>query len=200
MQTTLQFTLFLVLFSFVVSETCFGISSTSLNVCSSKGLCVSKDLCSCYSGFGGSQCEIQAPSTCQWNIVSQSKVDYFPTMDISSLSLLNDHLEFTIKAPLVRERYNRTVYVENLSYSNCKYPGKNAENILDVSNPCYNKFHLRIPIEEAKECGWRQEKLSNGKTLYSGNIYVDEQESIGSLRGYPLKRTMNRVIPLRFEL
>ena len=55
------------------SITCFGISSTSSTVCSSRGKCVATDVCTCNSGWTGSKCTtynfFAGSTTTQANII-----------------------------------------------------------------------------------------------------------------------------------
>ncbi|KAG2387556.1 hypothetical protein C9374_001150 [Naegleria lovaniensis] len=46
------------------STTCFGIDSTSAQVCSGHGVCVSLDSCSCTGGYTGSNCATAPAITC----------------------------------------------------------------------------------------------------------------------------------------
>jgi hypothetical protein len=124
--------------------------------CSSSGV-ISENQCSCFSGYEGSSCETKAPPSCVWNVNTQSKTDFYPIIEHNSLKYENDNLKFNILLPLVVDRLNSTLYIQELQFSSCRYPGQYSNNKLDLSKECNNKISFNIPWEKAKNCGWKVE-------------------------------------------
>jgi hypothetical protein len=188
------------LFVTVISQNCYGIDSSNSTVCSSKGVCVSNNLCSCWSGYAGDRCEIEASKTsCVWNTPTATKVDFFPVIDTTTLDYRNDILTFSIFAPIVNNRYNRTIFIQNVSFGQCAFPGTNAVNVLEQSaTPCFNKYTFSIPWSTGKDCGWTRTDTES-KIIYNANIFIWEKENVGSIRGVPQLRDITRVIPIAVE-
>ena len=180
----------------IYAQTCFGVDKSAANVCSSVGVCVETDKCSCYSGYDGNQCQNKAStSTCTWNKNTLTKTDYYPTADPKSIDYVNDILKMSIKAPLVEERLDTKIYIQNASYTQCAYPGTYVTNELDQSGVCYNRFNYSLPWITGKNCGWEIKDTEDQK-IYNGNMYIEQKENIGTIRGQAIQRNIKRVIPL----
>jgi hypothetical protein len=190
----MYFIIFL-LINVALSQTCFGVPISNSSICSGKGLCVTIDTCSCYSGFSGLNCEVSAPSFCNWKVNSQTMTNYYPLLDINSLSFQNNILKFDIVTPLVIDRLQSFIYIQYTNNSDCLFPGIFSYNTLDTTLPCSNRFSYALPWDKGIKCGWNQKKL-NDITIYYGNIFVSQLENIGYIRGYPIQRTILRVIPI----
>ena len=183
----------------IYAQTCFGIDKSTANVCSSAGACVDTDKCSCYSGFDGNQCQNKASTTtCTWNTNSLTKTDFYPIADTNSINFQNDNLYLNIKSPLVTDRLNTKIYIENSTYTQCAYPGNNVINQLDQTGVCYNQFKYTLPWNTGKNCGWKVEDTDEAK-IYTGNMYIDQKENIGTIRGQAIQRDIKRVIPLKVK-
>jgi hypothetical protein len=182
------------LFSIYASYICNGVDSTNSNVCSSKGKCVGDNLCSCYSGYSGFDCTqtISSP-TCSWNTLSQTKTDFIPIM--KSADFNNDRLKLVIASPLVNNRLESQIFIQNTTYDQCNYPGDFTNNVLDNNAPCANDFEYNLPWAQGKNCGWNVKDGLDEK-VYSGNVYVQQRENLGMIRGTSIDRTLRRVIPL----
>eukprot|EP01080_Neovahlkampfia_damariscottae_P012524 gene12524-6347_t len=179
----------------IYSQTCFGIDKSSTQVCSASGICVSDNKCSCYSGFDGNQCENKAKSTCKWNTNVMTKTDFYPTADPESIDFEDDKLEMSIKAPLVTDRLDTKIFIQNASYAQCAYPGNNVINQLDESGKCFNRFNYSLPWSTGKNCGWETQNTQDQR-IYNGNMYIEQTENIGLIRGQSIQRYIKRVIPL----
>jgi hypothetical protein len=145
---------------------CFGVSNFYSNVCSGNGKCISKDVCSCFSGHGGLNCDIEAPLNCSWNVIPNNNTN--PTID--TLIFKNNTLFFDIITPIFDCTLNSTVYVQNTNnFINCSFPVVNS--IIDITYPCYNRFKMIVPWEKGKHCGW---VVNNTDTfiVYSSNIHI----------------------------
>jgi hypothetical protein len=199
MNTLIKITILALLFQTILSNYCFGQSSESINVCSSAGKCIAADTCSCYSGYAGNNCEIKAPSTCQWNVPQHLKLDYYAELENGTTTFENDVLKFNVLVPLVVGRLNSSIYIQDPKYSACSYPGNFVKQTLDLSTPkCHNKYSFSIPWIKAKECGWILNKIDND-TIYAANLYVFQIETLGEIRGTPIHRSILKVIPLNVE-
>jgi hypothetical protein len=188
--------LFLFLLIVIVSpETCGTVSKDSI-LCSGKGNCEFQK-CSCFSGYAGYDCEYQASTTdCIWNINSLTKTDFYAIPDHSKIFFNNNTIYIAVKAPLVKNRLNTKIYIENDTLEECSYPGNFSMNILESDRPCYNIFNFSIPWELGRRCGWKISEYEE-ETIYSANMYIEQTELLGPMRGEPLQRFIKRVIPLK---
>eukprot|EP01080_Neovahlkampfia_damariscottae_P008641 gene8641-588_t len=186
--------LFILFFAFIAqiySQTCFGLDKTSGQVCSASGVCVANDKCSCYSGYDGQICQNKAKSTCNWNTNVMTKTDFYPVSDPTKLDFKNDKLEMSIMAPLVTNRLDTKIFIQNSTFNQCAYPGNNVENNLDENGQCYNRFDYSLPWSTGKNCGWKLE-TTDSERIYNGNMYIEQKENIGSIRGTPIQRFLKR--------
>eukprot|EP01080_Neovahlkampfia_damariscottae_P003115 gene3115-5285_t len=179
----------------IYAQICFGVGKTEGSVCSGSGICVGDDKCSCFSGYDGNQCQHKAISTCTWNTNTMTKTDFYPTADSDSIDFKNDKLEMSIKAPLVTDRLETNIFIQNASYSQCAYPGNYVVNELDESGKCYNRFNYSLPWSTGKNCGWETQNTEDQR-IYNGNMYIEQKENIGLIRGQSIQRYIKRVIPL----
>jgi hypothetical protein len=182
------------------AQLCYGIDASNSTVCSSQGACLSTNatanVCSCYSGYAGNNCAQVAPtSTCTWNNNTQSNVGFYPTLDTPNMAFTNNMLYLSFKAPLVNGRLNSTVYIQSKSYTQCAYPGNYTTNTLDLSTPCYNRFNYSIPWDVAVNCGW-DVVVGTDQDVYSANVFVESLEVIGAIRGYPVYRSVQTMVPI----
>jgi hypothetical protein len=183
----------------IFAQTCFGIDKSATTACGGKGACVKQDVCSCYSGYDGIQCQNQAPtSTCTYNINSMTKTDFYPIADTSKVSFNNDNLFMSIKAPLVTDRLDTKIYIQNDTFGQCTYPGDNVMNVLDLNAPCFNRFNYSLPWATGKNCGWGVQNTDEAR-IYNGNMYIEQKENIGVVRGQSIQRFIKRVIPLQVK-
>jgi hypothetical protein len=181
----------------LLAQTCFGIDKAANTVCNGKGTCVQQDICSCYSGFDGNQCQNQAPSTtCTYNTNSMTKTDFYPIADTSKVSFSDDKLFMSIKAPLVTDRLDTKIYIQNDTFGQCAYPGDNVMNVLDLNAPCFNRFNYSLPWATGKNCGWGVKNTDESR-IYNANMYIEQKENIGVIRGQSVQRFIKRVIPLQ---
>jgi hypothetical protein len=181
----------------LVSYQCFGINSNDNTICSSNGKCLSSDLCSCFSGFNGTKCENKHESlNCLVNQNSLDKTNFYPFLNFSSFE--NGNLKLKIYSPLVKERYDTKIYIQN-STSPCQYPGQYAKNILINTTPCYNSFEFNIPwVSVGLNCGWKKTETST-RTIFEGKIFIKLQEKAGTIRNIPIMRDLSSAISLRIE-
>jgi hypothetical protein len=107
----------------------------------------------------------------------------------------NDRLKLVIASPLVKDRLESQIYIQNKTYDQCTYPGDFTANSLDNKAPCGNDFEYNLPWSKGKNCGWSVKDGIDEK-VYSGNVYIEERENLGTIRGSPIERTLRRVIPL----
>jgi hypothetical protein len=183
----------------VLTFTCFNLDESNVNVCNSNGKCIANDKCSCFSGFGGIQCETKASeSICTWNTPSKLKTDFYPKIDNTYTGFSNDNLKIGIKSPLVKDRLQTEIFIENENDVNCKFPGQYWSNSLIETAPCSNDFKSELPWSFGKSCGWNITDTDSQK-IYSGNVYVKQIEKIGELRGTPLTRSIKSVIPMKVK-
>jgi hypothetical protein len=196
MKTTI-FIILLLTASQLLAQTCFGIDKAATNVCNGKGSCVKQDFCSCFSGFDGLQCQNKASTTtCTWNKNSLTKTDFYPTADTSKVFFNEDKLFMSIKAPLVEDRLETKLYIQNETFGQCAYPGDNVMNVLDSNAPCFNRYNYSLPWNTGKNCGWGVQDTEDAK-IYSGNLFIEQKENIGIIRGQAIQRFIKRVIPLK---
>lgn len=182
---------------FCSSQFCFTKDAKDSTVCSGQGTCVAQDSCSCYSGYAGLQCEVSLPkSSCVWKTPSQTRVDFPPVL--KSLDFVNDNLLVTVSAPLVTGRLNTVAYIQDPSFSQCNYPGLYTSNSLVKESECSNQFKWSLPWSKGKNCGWKKLNTTDS-IIYQGNIYLNQKEKIGTLRGQPLLRSITRVYPLELS-
>jgi hypothetical protein len=181
----------------LLSYQCFGINSNDNTVCNSNGKCTTTDSCSCFSGFNGTKCEYKYQSTnCLVNQNSLDKTNFYPFLNFSSFE--NGNLKFKIYSPLVKERYDTKIYIQNAT-SPCQYPGQYSKNILINSSPCYNSFEFSIPwISVGLNCGWKKTETLT-KTIFEGRIYIKLQEKAGIIRNIPIIRDISSAISVQIE-
>lgn len=175
------------------SQACFSKDYTDPLVCSSHGACVAPDLCSCYSGYNGTQCELVADPTCTWNNVTYTTTGFYPTLDTASIGFNNNNFEFTIKSPIVNQRRNFTIYINTEA---CSYPLWNfTSNFLDNTGTCVNSFQTSIPWSNSVNCSWTVVDTSD-QTTYKGTIFTRATEVLDALRGYPVVREVTTAAPI----
>jgi hypothetical protein len=180
----------------VSSETCGTVTKDSI-LCSGKGFCDFQK-CSCFSGYAGFDCEYEASATdCIWNTNSLTRTDFYAVPDNSKIFYHNNTIHITVKSPLVADRLNTKIYIE-YNTEGCSYPGNFSMNVLDFDGPCYNLFNFSIPWELGKKCGWKITEYEE-ETVYYANMYIEQLENLGSMRGEPLQRFIKRVIPLKLS-
>jgi hypothetical protein len=178
------------------------------NLCNTTGTFIPPNYCSCFSGYEGTYCQQKAPTdnTCFWNTNSQTTTNFYPTLN--SLTYANDYLNFQIFSPLVIDRLNTTIFIQDLNNINCTFPGLFSTNSLTLTYPCGNLFTFSIPWVLAKKCNWDITTTHN-KMTYSGNIFVNQIENTGVisknfffnilLGGVPVQRSVLRVIPININ-
>lgn len=189
------FFVFTLLLLNVKAYQCFGVDSFSLNVCSGQGACYGIDKCNCNSGYAGAKCEQKASTSCVWNLNSQTQTNYYPIIEASTLDFQNNNLIINILAPLVQGRLNTTIYIEDPTNLDCKYPGNFATNTLSETLPCNNVYGFVLPWNRGQRCGWSMQ-TQDGYITYTAKIFIEELENIGTLRGTPIQRIIKRIIPV----
>eukprot|EP01080_Neovahlkampfia_damariscottae_P000982 gene982-9889_t len=176
----------------IYAQDCFGASGEA---CSGSGTCINDNMCSCYSGFGGKLCQNKAKSSCKWNRNTMTKTDYYPIVDPKTIDFVNDKLQMSIISPLVIDRLDTKIFIQNNTYLQCAFPGGNVISDLDESGDCYNRFNYVLPWLSGKNCGWDIENTEDQR-IYSGKMFIEQQENLGTIRGEQVQRYLKRVIPL----
>lgn len=194
----------LILLYEIYSQTCFGISSTIPSVCSGAGTCVAQDLCACFSGNAGTQCEIVAASTCIFNGPPQPLVtNYPPSLDPLNTLFSNDTLYLQIDMPLVQGRLATVISINNSPDPACRYPGTYFTDNLNQTGACENEFRAAIPFSVAgANCGWNVtqtfDPISGNVTsqTFSGNIFVTYLEDVNAGGKYRVLRAVRSGLPI----
>jgi len=202
MKNTLLFiTQILILTQLVISQkTCNGILSTSASVCNSKGLCIAQNKCSCYSGYSGQYCSIMASNACKWHNISKLSTNQYPTIDLQKTKFENDTLKIAIKSEIVKDRLYTQVFMINKTNPDCTYPGQYWNQGFDNTGTCANIYNGNTPWIKGKKCGWIKNETDT-EIKYTGNVYIDQVESLGEMRGQKITRDIRSVIPflIRFQ-
>jgi hypothetical protein len=108
---------------------------------------------------------------------------------------MNNILSLSFMAPIVNGRLNTSVYIQSKSYAQCAYPGNYTTNSLDLSGSCYNRFNYSISWDVAVNCGW-DVVVGTDQDVYSANVFIESLEVIGAIRGYPIYRTVQTMVPI----
>lgn len=176
--------LILILLYQALTQTCFGVSSQSESVCSGGGTCVAQDLCACYSGRAGTNCQITAAPTCRFFGPPQPLVtNYPPSLDRFNTFFANDTLNIQVNMPLVRKRLGIVISINNSPDPACRYPGTYFVDNLNQTGDCRNEFVASIPFSVAINCGWNVTQIFDPtgnvtQQIFSGNVFVTYLEDI----------------------
>jgi hypothetical protein len=168
--------------------------------CNSNGV-KNYNFCSCFSGYSGTSCEMKAQPPCTWHNLTNLGTDFYPTMETNSLQFQNDILKFSILSKIVNNRLDTKIYIQQ-NYTDqseiCGYPGNFSSNTLDLTGLCYNRFNYSIPWNLGKNCYWTIFKTLD-EDIYSGVIYIEQKENLGSIRGIPIQRFLKSAIPMSIK-
>jgi hypothetical protein len=178
--------------------TCFGIAPTSETVCNGFGVCKGPDTCSCFSGFNGTQCENLSPLSCPLLSLDPNNVLFPPFISPNGTFFQNDTLHIEIASPIVDQRLDTNITIQNSKFRFCKYPGPYWSNILD-GDGCTNRFVAAIPWNLAKLCGWKVTGTTNttsSQLIFSGKILFQQRENLGIIGNQQVIRTTRNAFGL----
>jgi len=161
--------------------TCFGIPSPSFSACSGRGLCTSQDVCNCFSGSSGVNCQIIAPTSCfTLGPPDPLATNWPPTLNNTFFA--NDTLHFEVLMPIVVGRLYTKISIQGSTNMNCTFPGLYWVNVVDPVS-CVNRYIYNAPFSIARTCGWNVTNVIGGtgnitEQTFRGTILVTYKEEI----------------------
>jgi len=188
----LLLTIFAIIFVFTKSQDI---------ACHNQGVYVPNYGCSCFSRYYGSNCaNTTSPQNCTINTPSKLKVDFYPTLVPGSSGLsISSYLTIAIRLPVVYNRFESQISIQNSPMSYCNFPGPFATQEHDNTSPCYNIVRFNIAWDSyAYNCSWSKTKTET-EEFHKGYVLVNQRERAGTLGGVPYDRTVHTTIPIQIK-
>eukprot|EP01080_Neovahlkampfia_damariscottae_P010640 gene10640-3263_t len=169
-------------------------------ICNYHGVNIPGYGCSCYSRYFGSNCfNVTSPQNCTIHTPSKLKVDYYPTLvPVTGLGI-SSHLTIKIQMPIVNNRYESQVSIQNSPNKYCNFPGSTSSQEHISTSPCYNVVRFYMGWDAyAYNCSWDVTKTDT-EEFHKGIVYVNQRETAGTVGGVPIERTVKTAIPVQIK-